>query len=118
VKYFIFFFVTAFLLMSSPVKADKDGSEILSACKALISAPNVGDLFDAGKCAGFMAGANSTFTLLESMGGASFYCVPDGVKTEQAIRVLIAYMEKNPARLHLPAIILYLNAMEAAFPCK
>jgi hypothetical protein len=43
--------------------------------------------------------------------------VPRGVTTEQAMRVVISYIEARPQRLHEPFIDLAIEAFRDAWPC-
>jgi hypothetical protein len=45
-------------------------------------------------------------------------CIPDGVIVGQAFRVVVGYMERNPARLHLEFPDLVIEALREAWPCR
>jgi len=45
------------------------------------------------------------------------YCLDPSVSAGQIVRILTKYIRDNPARAHWPTPILYLSAMEQAFPC-
>src|SRR5262249_19257652 len=46
------------------------------------------------------------------------HCVPDGVILGQAIRVVVAYIDQRPARLHEKFGLLALEALKQAWPCR
>jgi hypothetical protein len=45
-------------------------------------------------------------------------CTPEGANWGQALRVVVGYMERNPARLHLSFAELVVEAMREAWPCR
>jgi hypothetical protein len=63
-----------------------------------------------GYCLGFIEGL--------VYGGGKAICVPSGVTTGQAFKVVIAYIEVRPARMHEPFRILALEALRSAWPCR
>jgi Rap1a immunity proteins len=48
----------------------------------------------------------------------SVVCLPPGVTNFQAIRVVVKYIDDQPARLHDNFKALTLEALQAAWPCK
>ena len=45
-------------------------------------------------------------------------CFPDGSNVEQAIRVVIRYIDRQPERMHESFVELALEAMREAWPCR
>jgi hypothetical protein len=45
-------------------------------------------------------------------------CAPSGVTLGQMLKVVVAYIDQRPARLHENLIVLVLEALRAAWPCK
>jgi hypothetical protein len=45
-------------------------------------------------------------------------CAPDSVTNDQALRVVVKYLEENPKFLHQHFDLLALIAMQDAWPCK
>lgn len=45
-------------------------------------------------------------------------CIPDGVKSAEAILVYLQYIKESPTMLHEPAAIGVLNAFAKAYQCK
>ena len=46
------------------------------------------------------------------------YLLPDEVTNGQVRLILVKYLADHPKRLHLPAIILFIEALQETFPCK
>jgi hypothetical protein len=46
------------------------------------------------------------------------FCPPVGANQGQAIRVVIAYIDQRPARMHEPFVALALEALRASWPCR
>jgi Rap1a immunity proteins len=46
------------------------------------------------------------------------YCLPEGMQTGQAVRVVVKYMEAHPENLHRQPFIVVDSALRDAFPCK
>ncbi len=95
-----------------------NGSELLTACKNQLEMydkldkTEIGVPYDAD-CFGLLLLAldPSTKRLLH-------VCAPDKLKAQQAIPIVVKFLEKNPQRLHEPAMGLVLSALDQAFPCK
>ena len=45
-------------------------------------------------------------------------CFPDGTNVEQAVRVVIRYIDRQPERMHESFVELALEAMREAWPCR
>src|SRR5206468_10816484 len=45
-------------------------------------------------------------------------CLPDGITTEQAIKVFLKWADAHPAELHEPAAFHLGRSLIAAFPCN
>ncbi len=45
-------------------------------------------------------------------------CIPKTVSNDQAIKVVLKYLDDNPAKLDVPASMLVVKALAEAFPCK
>jgi hypothetical protein len=44
--------------------------------------------------------------------------IPDGVTVNQKVRVVVAYIDARPARMHENFKVLTIEALRAAWPCK
>jgi hypothetical protein len=112
------------------------GGELLKRCNA-IGSISVGDTVtsleladgvkDSNMCWGYIAGvvdeyeANRLSGLLKTpkvIPATANFCLPSGVGLEQLEKVVKKSLDDNPARLHLPAFLVILDAFGEAFPCK
>jgi hypothetical protein len=85
---------------------------VLPHCRGFInhSVPNdPAALIAQGYCLGFIEGL---------VYGGGKVCVPSGVTTGQAFKVVIAYIEARPARMHEHFEGLALEALRTAWPCR
>ena len=107
-------------IASSPARAST-GNELLRQCgHALRYIENPGAnvvLVESTFCLGKVSGALDMDALHFNEGAGAFACPPRGVTTNQAIRVVVGYLERQPARLHLPAIVLIRDALRDSYPC-
>jgi ammonia channel protein AmtB len=62
-----------------------------------------------GMCAGIVAGLNNV---------GPGECPPAGVTPQQAVAVVVQYIDARPARMHERFAVLALEAMQLAWPCK
>ena len=79
-------------------------------CKDFI-AENPRGSFDAGVCAGLLDG----ILYWRSLHGI---CPPPGVTNGQGVRVVVAYMDRNPALLDEAFSDLAVHALRRAWPCR
>jgi hypothetical protein len=70
-----------------------------------------GDLFTMGFCAGIISGLNY-------MGTFYGLCSPIGVTPQQAVSVVVQYIDHQPARMDEDFRVLASEALRAAWPCK
>jgi hypothetical protein len=87
--------LTATTLAADMLSADS----VMRRCK--------GTGFDLGYCVGILVGISH---------GAP-WCLPDGGTVEQTIKVVTAYVDARPARLHEYFTTLASEALKEAFPC-
>jgi hypothetical protein len=71
-----------------------------------------GDAFRNGGCAGIITG------LLVLGRSAGVFCRPDGVTVEQAVRVVVQFLDQHPARTNENFNALAIEAMRDAWPCS
>lgn len=113
------------LCAAASAPAQETGSMILEKCRALDQG-NADKPVEVGFCAGFMTAAHemlgvwragdealsrSHYTLAEA-------CIPPEATKGQLVKVFLKYLDDHPELLHERAILLYLTAMQKAFPCK
>ncbi len=77
-------------------------------CRNLISATPPGSFLE-GRCGGIIEGINY-------MDGS--VCSPKEVTGEQLVRVVVAYIDARPARMHESFPHLVVEALRDAWPCK
>jgi hypothetical protein len=76
---------------------------------------------DSNLCWGYIAGVVDEYQVNAISGllkQPQVFCLPSGVDLEQLEKVVKKSLDDNPARLHLPAFLLILDALGEAFPCK
>jgi Rap1a immunity proteins len=95
------------------------GNYLLLACKRAVSDANGHasylDAFNEGYCVGKIAMV-MTLASAELLGHR--ICPPKGAIADQGVRVVVAFLEANPQRLHEPFSFLAYEALARAWPCK
>lgn len=90
----------------------KSANVIMPGCRHFLSTSAD---FGSGVCAGQVNALAQTGRLMtQSLAN----CVPEGVTNEQLVRVVVAYIDRIPERTHEPFILLAIEALHAAWPCK
>jgi len=113
--------VVGLLLNSSASYAD--GNELLQQCSGvekIMDGKTTDDQFGAGYCIGLIDGVRTTLSAVREISGNEAVidtCIPENVNNGQAIRVVLAYLRANPAKLHIDEGVLTLLALQEAFPC-
>jgi hypothetical protein len=74
---------------------------------------NVDEEYDAGFCSGLVEGV----IFGRNMSDTSTICPPEGVTLLQSMRVVVKYLEGNPAKLNLHESLLVELVLAKAFPC-
>jgi hypothetical protein len=90
------------------------GNDFLLPCRGLLTPTTIAD-YAQGTCAGIVAALTYTG---RSLPPSNRFCPPESGTQGQAFRVVAAYLERNPARLHLPFLELALEALREAWPCR
>jgi hypothetical protein len=102
-----------------PIAPDLTANGYISGCKGLISVAEgsqyTTDIFGTGMCTGLLRGLALAAVFAEK---DRVFCQPASVSTGQAARVLVAYLEARPARLHEEVAVLAMEAFTAAWPCR
>jgi hypothetical protein len=101
---------------SSPVRAETNystGSYMLPPCRDLVEdkTPEVWQ----GQCAGIALGLIWVGKILPAN---HRFCKPNGVGTEQAVRIIVKYLDQHPEQLGLDFRGLVLDAFRQAWPCS
>jgi hypothetical protein len=105
----------------SPCRAepvmDRDtdsGNFMLQSCQHVLSQKPPFDLLD-GKCMGVI----KTLVFLGiALPDEWKFCAPNKSTPEQALRVVVKYMEAHPGKLHLNFTELSMSALAEAWPCR
>lgn len=123
---FLAIFFVAFLAPIHLLADDSDsGRTLLSECREAVTVldtqrfGSATSAFSAGVCMGYVAGfddLSAVYSYFED--DPRTFCVPTEVSREQLIRVLVKYLQDNPARLHENRAILLNDAISDAFPCE
>jgi hypothetical protein len=71
---------------------------------------NANALAGVGYCAGVVEGL--------AYAGSGVCAPPSGYFNDQAIKIVVAYIDARPARLHEPFLKLAVEALRDAWPCK
>lgn len=78
----------------------------------------------AGMCMGYLRGFIAGHISTESFYQARFHfsssliCLPKEWTTDQAVRIVVKWLNDHPERLHLNEGVLVMQAFQEAFPCK
>ena len=101
--------VAILLALTLPANAEdlNSANYILPGCKPLD--PRSTATWKHGLCAGFVAGV---------VYAAPNLCLPQGLTNNQAVAVVIKYIEARPERMHENFGKLAVEALSAAWPCK
>jgi hypothetical protein len=99
-----------------------DGNELLAHCQQYIKVADSErnyDVLEAGLCAGFIEGVNSTvYFYSDVLKKNEKYCMPDTVKNAQMVRIVVKYLKDNPKLLNQSRTGLVWAALKDAYPCK
>jgi hypothetical protein len=88
-------------------------STMLPHCKDQLN-QNIDETYNQGKC----LGAIQTLMFVSSVLPAKFrFCEPEGTTVNQAIIVVVNFMESQPKRMDDDYRLLALEGMHAAWPC-
>lgn len=117
---FLFCSVQAVGINAQPIRTE-DGNDLLVLCAR-------GSEMRQQSCPayimGWIRGFHNGFEIASSFAEASkvklpsLVCMPETVKSAQMVDVVVAYLERNPAKRHQDAGLLILDAMLEAFPCR
>ena len=122
--------------VSSPSRAAniKDGNDLLDACRDADKGPDEMKTQDQLRrsmmCLGYITGVTDGIKVAtqvnERVNGkplnlgewGGMFCIPDGVKVGQMLRVVVKYLRDHPEELHNDSAELVVAAFLTAFPCK
>jgi Rap1a immunity proteins len=73
---------------------------------------------------GAIDGLNLTNAVLQNFGQKEMFCIPSGpgfhspVTGVQTIDLMLAYMQRHPDQRHKPTMLILIEALKEAFPCR
>jgi hypothetical protein len=104
------FAVAILLALTMPASAEDINSAnyFLPGCKGTLD-PASTTTWNQGLCAGYVAGV---------VYAARNLCLPEGLTNNQAVAVVIKYIEAKPERMHEHFGNLAYEALTTAWPCK
>jgi hypothetical protein len=111
-------FAAALLTQDVDAQPDQESANFyVPTCQKLLSGaqPTRGDAFDQGLCGGLIAGLSYTVKNLPADLRA---CPPSNATVGQKVRVVLAYVEHHPQRMHEAFQLLVLEAWHEAWPCN
>jgi Rap1a immunity proteins len=100
----------------------ESANRVLPACKRFIEGPKpipgdagLVDVSEQSLCVGMVDGLFYVSPILPPEQRA---CPPPGTTKEQLVRVVVAYIERQPQRMQLSFKLLALEAFHQAWPCR
>ncbi|WP_353740756.1 Rap1a/Tai family immunity protein [Pseudomonas fluorescens] len=110
------------LMASGHAMALGNGSELASMCRSSIQQVTTfksDDPIGAGRCFGLIEGTVATVLMVDTQNKAQpRFCLPKNVNTLQMMKVVVKYLDDNPALLNLNEPSLILRAVVDAWPCS
>lgn len=110
------------LMASGQAMALGDGSQLASMCRSSIQQVTTfksDDPIGAGTCFGLIEGTVATVLMVDTQNKAKpRFCLPENVNTFQMMKVVVKYLDNNPALLHLNEPSLIIRAVTDAWPCS
>jgi len=108
-----------FPALSSRSQTYEDSANAIApGCRAIannIQKPTLEESLQAPKCVAMV----STLRNVGKMFIASYrYCVPQEAINAQAVKVVVAYLDRIPTRTHEPFLWLAIEALREAWPCR
>lgn len=85
--------------------------------KAESKDPNI-DFYAAGRYVAFVTGVHDAMGACDSLKSLDKICTPQGATVRQLVAVVSKYLKDNPSKWDQPAVVLVMNALRQAFPCK
>lgn len=110
------------LISGGAVAADGDGNQLIKHCTLAVKAVDgakVDGYYDVGYCLGLTQGVRQTMKIQnEGLPAVHRTCFPEGITNGQGVRVVLKFLQDNPAELQEPAVSLVYRAYRLAYPCK
>lgn len=120
----VVFTLASMMSASGAHAAVNDGNELLDQCQAVIKfhedTNNDHDQYGQGKCMGVVSAVMDMAAIRKAqLPLTSQLCLPfGGISNGQAVRVVVKYLQENPALLNLKGTLLTAIALGQAYPCQ
>ncbi|SDW30438.1 hypothetical protein SAMN05444064_10219 [Pseudomonas syringae] len=103
--------------------AASDGNQLITACQAVVKYMDGNkntDSYDFGYCIGIVEATEGSLMILNDVLPKQFKtCYPTtGTTNGQKARIVVKFLQENPAMLNQPATYLAMYAYKAAYPCQ
>jgi hypothetical protein len=100
-----------------------DGNQLITACQAVVKYMDGNkntDSYDFGYCIGIVEATEGSLMILNDVLPKEFKtCYPTtGTTNGQKARIVLKFLQENPAMLNQPATYLAMYAYKAAYPCQ
>jgi hypothetical protein len=116
---------TALLLIlittSNAQSNEVDGNFIINTCgnnSLNDNAKSIADSFCTGFVFGLRGAFEMSFDVYKIPANNRFYCAPYDVTLQQSVDVFLKYLKENPSIRNNTGRVLFVKAMNEAFPCK
>lgn len=116
---------TVILLLTTSGGYAYTALDLLRDCRTAIAFTEgrgqAGDFVSAAMCTGYINGMLDTNATVRMLNGdpAAIFCLPQqGIASEQAIRIVVKYLNDNPQHLNQSARVTAAMAVRVAFPCR
>jgi Rap1a immunity proteins len=107
-------FALPIILWAGSAGAQGSANEVMPGCRGMIGAASGAGTSDMAACLAVVTTLRNVGTFFA---GNVRYCVPLEVTNEQAVRVVVTYVDRIPARMHEPFLKLALEALRTSWPC-
>lgn len=91
--------------------AENDGNEWLAACDS----DSHGEIM---WCLGYTQSMEHTVTTLSEMTEKTYYCNTRALTMGQIRDIMRSYLYRKPAKRSDPMMLIFINSLQEAFPCK
>lgn len=112
-------FMLVIMLSISSARAEQRADELLWKCNGTAKdevQAALGKLYCIGYISGLIDGHQITSNILKPE--KKFLCLPkDGISNDQAVRIVVKWLNEHPEELHQTARVAVLVALRNAFPC-
>jgi hypothetical protein len=94
------------------------GNFVLPHCRSAVVSKKTGSTYVEGICIGAIDAVVALGGVHPGPSPRGAICAPDNATREQAVRVVVRYMETNPGQLQMSFVTLAFAALSQAWACK